>query len=244
MNEFRQKLYSRYVSAFKTEQIAVDEHWQQSYSRWCTHKILPLLTDVPRDAAVLDLGCGPGYFMTVLQAASFQQIRGVDISEEQLAIARQRGLDVVQEDVFTFLQQTKPGTYAAIIALDLVEHFTKPELLDLLELINRALQPGGTLLIQTVNGAGLFPGQVMFDDLTHATILTPTSLSTLLTLSGFTSATFSETGPAPSSWKGVLRIAAWNVIKAVANTVRFIETSKTQTVWTENMLCASRKPPL
>lgn len=241
MSDFRQTLYDRYVSTFKTQQYQLDTQWLASYIRWCSYKYTPLLKVVDRNLPVLDLGCGPGYTLTYLKQAGFQYVSGIDISAEQIAIARQAKLDVQVGDAFSFLAQ-KQGEYGAILALDFIEHFTKDELLKLLPLIYQALRPDGVLLLQTVNGRGLFPNQIIYDDLTHMTILTPESLENLLNLHGFIHPVFVESGPVPSSLKGRVRLMLWSGIKLIANLIRMIETSKSQKLWTENMICACVKP--
>ena len=52
----------------------------------------------PASGRLLDVGCGTGTH-TAAFAAHGWQVRGVDISEDQLRLARDRGLDVVQADV-------------------------------------------------------------------------------------------------------------------------------------------------
>jgi hypothetical protein len=100
-----------------------------------------------------------------------------------------------------------------------------------------ALQPGGRVLIQTANGAGLFSRQVVYGDLTHVTIFTPESLGQLLRPVGFQDLTWYETGPVPIRLRGKMDLLLWSVIKQVANTIRTIETGKRQAIWTENFIC-------
>ena len=104
-----------------------------------------------------------------------------------------------------------------------------------------ALEPNGYLILQTPNGQGLFPHQVAYGDLTHLTIFTPGSLQQLLRLFGFEHFQFDETGPVPGNLQGKLRGAAWRAVKFVLNLVRKVETGKSQTIWTENMICRCQK---
>ena len=109
-------------------------------------------------------------------------------------------------------------------------------------LLFAALRPGGRLLVQTANGAGLFPSQVIYGDLTHVTIFSPQSLAQLLRSAGFSDLAFYETGPIPLRLRGRLDVALWSAIKLLANAVRSIETGKRQAIWTENFICLARKP--
>jgi hypothetical protein len=161
---------------------------------------------------------------------------GIDISIEQIDLGRRRGVHAERADAFDFLE-SKRQAFAAIIAVDVFEHFSRDELLRLAPLLHTALQAGGRLLIQTANGAGLFPRQVIYGDLTHMTIFTPNSLAQLLRPVGFGNFGFFETGPIPIRLRGKLDVALWATLKAVANTVRSIETGKRQAIWTENFIC-------
>ncbi|MBA3868210.1 MAG: class I SAM-dependent methyltransferase [Anaerolineae bacterium] len=241
MSDFRSELYSRYVSSFKMTSSRLDDSIVKRYWVWCTHKYLPLINMIDRLQPILDLGCGPGYVMEFLQNQGFTHIEGVDISAEQVAIAVERGLNAKIADALTFLN-AKQNTFGLIMALDFVEHFSKEELFPMFAAIYASLQPGGVLFIQTPNGRGLFPNQVIYDDLTHMTIFTPDSLQNILKITGFHQFGFHETGPAPSNFKGIIRVGLWWVIKCIANAVRLIETNKTQNVWTENLICICYKP--
>lgn len=240
-DDYRNPLYERYVSSFKDRGNS-DQHLA-SYWLWCDHKIWPLLKELPHESRVLDLGCGSGSFVEYLNRKGFTQVEGFDISAEQIAIGQARGLNIQQADVWDVLAGGDE-TYNVIIALDFVEHFTKSELLDLLPRIFSRLTPGGLLLIQTPNGSGLLPGHVVYGDLTHNTIFNASSLTNLLRLNGLTDIAFFETGPIPKGWRGHLRVFFWRVIRSIAHGIHRIETGRTQQVWTENLLCCSRKPQI
>jgi cyclopropane fatty-acyl-phospholipid synthase-like methyltransferase len=171
-----------------------------------------------------------------LRSLGFSRVKGIDLSAEQIELAQASGTDAEGIDVFDFLRSVDEP-YAAVIALDFLEHFTKDELMALIPLIHGALDEGGSLVIQTPNGEGLFPNQVVYGDLTHSTIFTPSSLSQLLSVMGFGELRFFETGPAPKNLTGLARSALWRALKALANGVRIIEANKRQDLWTENMIC-------
>lgn len=241
MPDFRENFYTHYVSKFKGMNPPLSQATLLSYFTWCEYKFLPLFAGLPATAVILEAGCGPGYILEFLARHGFTQVQGIDISAEQVALARQRGYQAEVADIFPYLDQ-HPDTFAAILALDFVEHFHKEELLKLAAHLFQALQPGGRLILQTPNGAGLFPRQIIYGDLTHLTIFTPNSLQQLLRQAGFQEFRFLETGPVPKDLTGRLRVGLWRVIKWTANTIRRIETGKTQAIWTENMICYCVKP--
>lgn len=241
MEDYRRKFYGQYVSCFKKGESQKDKAALRSYWAWCKYKYLPLLSGAKKDSAILELGCGPGYFLEFLKENGFTNARGIDISEEQIKIARDRGLNAEIADVYTYLGLNKIK-YDVAVALDFVEHFTKDELSRIVPQIFGALKPNGILIVQTPNGEGLFPFQIIFGDMTHSTIFTQASLEQLLALSGFISCSFYETGPVPKNIPGRVRLVLWKLLKMIANTIRLIETGKRQKLWTENMICFCRKP--
>ncbi len=235
--DFRAALYDRYVSTFKG---GARVHAEPSFA-WWDHKYLPLLNDLDRAAPILEIGCGDGGLLAYLARRGFSHATGIDISPEQVERARARGVRAEVGDVFDSLAG-RAGSAAAIVAVDVLEHFSRDELVRLMPPLYAALQPGGRLLVQTVNGAGLFPAQVIYGDLTHMTIFTPQSLAQLLRATGFVDPTFYETGPIPIRLRGRVNVALWSTIKTLANAIRHIETGKRQTIWTENFICVARKP--
>lgn len=242
MSDFRSELYERYVSTFKAagaeDVAAASRAALDDFLVWCDGCYGPLLDPLPRDTPILELGCGPGDMLEFLRLRGFSDVRGIDLSAEQVEIARGRGLDAQVADVFAFLASpAEQGRSRLILAIDILEHFSKDELMRLAPAIRDALAPGGWLLAQTPNGEGLFPNQVIYGDLTHLTVFTPDSMTQLLRLFGFEDFRFYETGPVARGWKGRLRAIAWRLIKGLLNAVRRIQTGKSQAVWTETLIC-------
>jgi 2-polyprenyl-3-methyl-5-hydroxy-6-metoxy-1,4-benzoquinol methylase len=238
--DFRGELYRQYVTGFKGLDQPMDAKSLQSYLDWCRFKYGPLVAELSRDAPLLEVRCGPGNLLLYLAAEGFTKARGIDISEEQVQIALERGLDAEVADVFGFLPQVRTK-FQVVFAIDFVEHFDRNELLALLRLIHGVLDTEGLLIVQTPNGQGLFPRQVIYADLTHLTILSPSSLRQALQLAGFCDVRFEETGPVPKDIRGKGRVMLWKAVKLVANLIRVIETGKTQRIWTENLICVARK---
>lgn len=236
--DFRQEFYSRYVSRFKGPR---DEAYDQRWHNWFGCRLLPLLRDVPRDGAILDLGCGAGQMLRLLKNSGFTQTYGVDVSAEQVQLVAEWGLQAEVGDALEYLQRA-PARFDAIIALDFVEHFGKSEQLPLFDALFAALKAGGKLILLTPNGEGLFAAQVIYGDLTHLTIFTQDSLTQLLRLVGFEDLQFFETGPAPKDLTGRVRALLWRVVRMMANGARLIETGQTQRLWTKNFICCCTKP--
>jgi len=235
MGDFRDDLYERYVSDFKSD-LLLDDRALREYCRWCDAKLLPLVNDLPRDAVILEIGCGPGYFLEYLAGKGFGAARGVDISVEQVALARERGVAAEVRDVYEELRSRR-DQLDLIVALDVVEHFSKDENLRLFAAMRDALRPGGLLLLQTPNGEALMPGPNIHGDLTHLTIFTANSLGQILRRTGFREAAFFETGPVSKNLAGCVRLLVWRVARFIAGVVRFAECGSRQRIWTQNVIC-------
>lgn len=240
LDDFRSKYYSKYVSSFKEELYAIDKSQLRKIYLEYGYRYRHILRELSRDVSIIELGCGPGFLLNHLKNQGFDKLEGIDISKEQISIARELGLDVKHGDVFDFLQE-KNLQYDVVIALDFIEHFTKEELLDLFTYIWKALKKNGLLIIQTPNGQGLFPGENIYGDLTHVTIFSELSLRQILRIHGFGDIEFYETGPAPISISSTIRYILWKVIRTWLQCIRRIETNKTTKLWTENLICTCRK---
>jgi 2-polyprenyl-3-methyl-5-hydroxy-6-metoxy-1,4-benzoquinol methylase len=234
----RRLLYQKYVTTFKSEEYSkLDTHW---FGLAFENIYLPLLSDVPRNNPVLDLGCGHGLFLELLVKSGFSNAEGIDVSREQVSLAADRGLRVMLTDAIDFLKD-KEDAYRVIFAIDFIEHFAVEELFCLIPLIYRSLQEKGILLIRTPNASGLFARRIIYGDLTHRTMFTPASLRQLLKQFNFATIDFFEFPPIPEKMKGKIRLKLWQLIKIVANVCLRVETSDTEAVWTQNMLVRCRK---
>jgi cyclopropane fatty-acyl-phospholipid synthase-like methyltransferase len=168
-------------------------------------------TDMP----VLDVGCGAGYMLYLLTQMGYTNCTGVDISAEQITLAQKwcPHATILHGDMQHVLQQN-PNHFGVITALDVIEHFTKDEILTLLTLIFQALRPGGRLIIQTPNAESPWFGSVAYSDFTHEWFFTPRGLHDVLLQAGFTNyqARPSEPVLAGYKWSRFMRFLTWKCI--------------------------------
>jgi len=101
---------------------------------------------LPREAAVLDLGCGAGVPVTRWLADRGFAVTGVDVSARQLDLAR----TYVPEATFIKADMTEvsfaPGSLDAVVAFHSIIHVPRTEHPALLGRIHRWLKPEGTFL--------------------------------------------------------------------------------------------------
>jgi 2-polyprenyl-3-methyl-5-hydroxy-6-metoxy-1,4-benzoquinol methylase len=139
-----------------------------------------------KDSAILDLGCGYGALMHVLNLAGYTNVRGIDASTGQVRAAQRLGVkNVEQGDLIAFLNRIDDNSLDVVVAFDVIEHFTKPELLAIIKKVRKILKPSGRWIIHTPNGESPFHGRVRYGDITHETIFTRSSLTQLFERSRF-----------------------------------------------------------
>lgn len=102
----------------------------------------------------LDLGCGSGEFCVLLRGWGWV-VSGVDRSPAAVQRCRTYDLDVAEEDVLTYLSSQPAGRFEAVSAIQLIEHLPRDRWLPLFEGMRRALVPGGSMLLETINARNL-----------------------------------------------------------------------------------------
>lgn len=104
-----------------------------------------------REAApVLDLGCGRGEALALLQEQGIE-CRGVDSSAAMVRRCSRQGLQVVQAGLLEALASTAPGSLGGVVSFHVIEHLPPKSIDRLVHLAHAALRPGGLLLLETPN---------------------------------------------------------------------------------------------
>ena len=143
------------------------------------------LTDVPREARLLDLGCGFGYLLNALQRSGFTHLEGADIDRVALERCRAQGLRV--RDMATdaaFFGHAEPR-YDVIIALHVLEHIPKNDIIGVLAKLRRLLNKGGKLILAVPNAQAFTGAYWAYEDFTHHTLFTSGSAFYVLRSAGF-----------------------------------------------------------
>jgi SAM-dependent methyltransferase len=150
---------------------------------------------------VLDLGCGRGEWLDLLQADGLRA-RGVDTNGVMVRQCRERGLEVEQGNALGLLSGLPDGALGAVTAFHLIEHLPFPVLHDLLDHAHRALRPGGTLILETPNPENVLVGShTFYHDPTHRNPMTPTATRFLVRYFGFEDPEIRRLHPYPEDAK-------------------------------------------
>jgi len=129
-----------YVDTYYSRLIAYEGYKQE---------VLDFMGHLPRHARVLDVGCGTGWFLSLLKKQGWTDLSGLDISPDMLAIAKeaipQARLHQAPIEEFS----AGSGTYDVITCLGTLHHM--PNLGKVAARLHDLLAPGGTLIIHEPN---------------------------------------------------------------------------------------------
>ena len=166
----------------------------------------------------------------------------MDLSPEQVATARSMGRHQVNlGDNCERLKQLK-GEVDMIVALDVIEHYRKSDLLRLLDAVYGALKDTGIFLVQTPNADGPFGARHRYSDFTHEIAFTLPSISRALRIAGFTQIEYAPVEPVIHGIASLMRWRAWRLIRFLLIGYLAVETGCLQGhVLTQNMIVAARK---
>lgn len=241
MSDLRTRIYQHYVHA-RGESLApatVDGFAPRASSlRSLIRKHFP----ADSTASILDLGCGHGALIYFLRQAGYRNVVGVDVSPEQVAEAARLGIEGIREgDLLETLRNLPDHSQDVVIAFDVIEHFTKDELLHYVDEVLRVLRPGGRWLIHAPNGESPFVGAIRYGDMTHEQAFTRVSLAQLLLSSGFSSVECHESGPVPAGSKSTVRWMLWRGIRLLLRVWVAAETGDLgrDAIFTRNLLAVA-----
>ena len=141
-----------------------------------------------KNVKILIISCGPGYFVDMLHRQGYKNILGIDSDSVKVKPGIERGLNCKVERAFEFLNYNldKNDKYEIIIAEQEINHLSKDELLEFLELCRNNLNSGGLLIVHSLNGANPITGsEALAQNFDHFFTFTEYSLTQVLELSKF-----------------------------------------------------------
>lgn len=197
-----------------------------------------------RTVSILDLGCGHGALVYFLHKAGYLNVLGVDVSPEQVAAAARLGIPGIREgDLLTTLRSLASHSQDVVVAFDVIEHFSKDELLPFVDEVLRVLKPGGRWIIHAPNGESPFAGAIRYGDMTHEQAFTRVSLAQLFLSSGFHRVECHESGPVPAGLKSAVRWLLWRGIRQFLRLWTAAETGDLgrDAIYTRNLLAVAYK---
>lgn len=174
------KLYNEYIYTNHIEEEGESEFQKKLTTQVVEGYIDPL--NLPKDYKILDLACGPGYFLDEMKARGYTDLTGVTLTEGDTKICNDKGHTVKKYDM-SFLPQ-KDGYYDEsvdfIFCRQALEHSPYP-FFSLME-YNRVLKQNGKIYIEIPSPDCERPHE---NNLNHYSIMTFKMLAALLYRTGF-----------------------------------------------------------
>jgi len=184
-------------------------------------EMAPLLP-ANRDAALLDVGFGRGWFMAACVKLGYQNIAGAEFGVDAQSAMREWSPAIslfdVAPSVADFLVR-HPAEFDFIHLSHVIEHIPKYSLLYHVDAMFAALKPGGTLFLRTPNMEGPCATSSYFVTLGHEYGFAGSNLVSLLDMCNFDDIRFHQFRPRRQSLKQRLGDAArapvlrWNAWK-------------------------------
>jgi len=127
-----------------------DSIWQEEgLDTWRVFPILfeNILSAVPANAKVLDVACGVGKLLKLIQEEKNTAVYGLDISSVAIQKLKNQGISGVVADCQNI--PFKENTFDVVIATEILEHLSNP--VRTLEEIHRVLKIDGLLIVSVPN---------------------------------------------------------------------------------------------
>lgn len=218
------------------------ESGYDKFAKFYAANYLPHLPE-DRDARILVISCGPGYFVNLLVERGYGNVVGIDSFPDKIEWAKQRNLPCQVAQVFSFLRaSTEP--WDAIVAEQELNHLTKSEILAFLELAREKLVPGGELVLHAINGASPLTGsESRAGNFDHYCSFTEYSFQQVLEHTGFT-----DIRVFPLNlyvfWLNPLNYVAWAIdrLNWLFFAFQFKLVGKSARIFTKKLGAAGRRP--
>ena len=185
MENYKQRIYKAYVKNITNKYFSFSP---LEYRTLCDEFDLNYAPFLPQEktARILELGCGPGFLLYFLDHKGFPNYVGIDYSQEQVDLAKAncKG-DVVQGDFLEYLKTTKE-LFDLILARHVLEHFTKEEIFEIIDLMRAHLKPQGKLIVEVPNASSpIYGSYTRYGDFTHEVSFTLESIEEVLMATDF-----------------------------------------------------------
>jgi SAM-dependent methyltransferase len=125
---------------------------------------------------VVDIGCGRGEFLELMRDNGIKA-RGVELGTDQYLLCREKALEVVQEDLFKFLESLPDESLGGLFSAQVIEHLAAGDQLRFVSLAYEKTSPGSPVIFETINAQSVFAVvRNFFLDPTHVRPVHPETL--------------------------------------------------------------------
>ena len=196
-----QSVTSTVVSSLDSHKYVGFENLYRGSIEDIRSRLTVYLEDFSGASDVIDLGCGRGEFLELMQEHGVVA-RGVDVNHEMVEVCKARGLVCDESDALSFLEGLPDMSLGGVFAAQMVEHLEPSYLLKLLDTTYLKLRPGAKVILETINAASwsaFFHSYIR--DITHVRPFHPDTLKYLVSASGFQNVEVRYLSPYPDDFK-------------------------------------------
>lgn len=140
------KVYDNQTAKEDVEQDVISnyDYRKKTYATERLNYILEKIKIPTKDIKLLDVGCGPGYFLEHLKDNGINY-KGLELADFLVKICQTRGLNVAKAE----LKNEPDNFYNVITLFDVLEHLRDP--VEMFDILNKKLTSGGYVLAYTPN---------------------------------------------------------------------------------------------
>ncbi len=236
LETFKEQFYQDYFSNQAVRTIQNDVTAQHvTNCRYYSREILPLLPS-DKTSRIVELGAGYGSFLKFLKENKYTNCSGIDVSKEQTDIARKWGIEIIHADITSYLKEN--FTADVIVLIDVLEHFTRSEALDVLKTCKSKLNSGGSVIFRCPNTDAPMGTVYANGDLTHDLFLNKSSAEQLALAAGFADVTVHSSYLYTSgALKNSIRKMSWLLLRLKLRWILFATGRSASTVlFTPNLI--------
>jgi len=238
---YRNKFYSKYVST-QTSYLygeASLEDIKKQFFAWSKYfgEFLP----ENKNAKIIELGCGYGGLVFWLQEIGYVNAEGVDIGVEQVETAKKLKIKNINHSNLRDFIKNKKDLYDVIFIRDVLEHFTKDEILDILGLVHESLKNNGAVIAQIPNAGNLFGSHLRYGDFTHEISFTENSANQIFSISGFKNLKILPVPRVIYGIKSLTRSIFWKIIELYLRFYLLVETGFGKRILTPDLIVIAKK---
>lgn len=171
-----------------------------------------------RDAAILDIGCGPGRVLAYLHARGYRNLEGFDRDPEAVAAARSRvAARLSVGDDWPAMLESRAAAFDLIVLKDVIYYLPRDRTVSALSAVHHALKPAGRIIVEVFNGASFTGPFVAYKDEDILWIPTEQTVRRFIERAAFVAVSLRAQRPpargvqrrlfnlAGAAWRGVLR---------------------------------------
>nr|MBA3259574.1 class I SAM-dependent methyltransferase [Gemmatimonadales bacterium] len=139
MSDYKERFYRNYYTTHvlprKGEATLARFRSRDRAYRGTWGRLLP----EDRQSRILDVGCGSGSLVWWMQQRGYVNAAGIDVSAELVQVAGTLGVRNIEHADLRDYLGSRPAAYDLLILRDVLEHFDRAWILDVLELCRRSL---------------------------------------------------------------------------------------------------------